>query len=214
MGHNALAMTAPAAAPAKTRLLVVDDDRIILATLVAGLSRAGFDVVVAGNADEAMKLAVDVKPALALLDVEMEGKNGLDVAEFLARETHVPFMFLSAHGEETIVKQAASYGALGFLVKPLNVTQMVPAIRSALERAHDIQHLKEGAAMLADTLVQGKGRQSLIAIGILVERNRINCDQALELLHARAKASGRPVEDVALTLIEQAEAAAAGQPGK
>ena len=68
-------------APAKTRLLVVDDDRIILATLVAGLSKAGFDVVVAGNADEAMKLAVDVQPALALLDVEMEGKNGLDVAE-------------------------------------------------------------------------------------------------------------------------------------
>ena len=52
-------------APAKTRLLVVDDDRIILATLVAGLSKAGFDVVVAGNADEAMKLAVDVQPALA-----------------------------------------------------------------------------------------------------------------------------------------------------
>jgi response regulator NasT len=193
-------------APAKTRLLVVDDDRIILATLVAGLSKAGFDVVVAGNADEAMKLAVDVKPALALLDVEMEGKNGLDVAQFLARETKVPFMFLSAHGEETIVKQASAHGALGFLVKPLNVTQMVPAIHSALERAHDIRHLKQGAAMLADTLVQGKGRQSLIAIGILVERHRVNCDQALEMLHDRSRASGRPVEDVALTLIEQAEA--------
>ncbi len=191
--------------PAKTRLLVVDDDRIILATLVAGLSKAGFDVVVAGNADEAMKLAVELKPALALLDVEMEGKNGLDVAEFLSRETRVPFMFLSAHGEESIVKQAASYGALGFLVKPLDVKQMVPTIRSALERAHDIRHLQQGAAMLADTLVQGKGRQSLIAIGILVERHKLNCDQALEMLHERARAAGRAVEDVALDLIEQAE---------
>ncbi len=194
--------------PAKTRLLAVDDDRIILATLVAGLGKAGFDVVVAGNAEEAMRAAVETKPALALLDVEMEGKNGLDVAEFLARETHVPFMFLSAHGDEAIVRQATAYGALGFLVKPLDVKQMVPAIRSALERAHDIQHLKQGAEMLADTLVQGKGRQSLVAVGILVERHKMNCDEALELLHKRARASGRPVEDVALSIIEQAEAAA------
>ncbi|HRE15085.1 MAG TPA: response regulator [Usitatibacteraceae bacterium] len=196
----------------KTRLLVVDDDRIVLATLVAGLARAGFDVVVAANADEAMKLAVEVQPALALLDVEMEGKNGLDVAQFLSSETRVPFMFLSAHGEEAIVRQAAAYGALGFLVKPLDVKQMIPAIRSALERAHDISHLKQGAAMLADTLVQGRGRQALIAIGILVERHKVNCDQALEMLHQRARASGRSVEDVALLLIEQAESHA--RPGE
>lgn len=191
----------------KTRLLVVDDDRIVLATLVAGLARAGFDVVVASNADEAMKLAVEVQPALALLDVEMEGKNGLDVAQFLASETRVPFMFLSAHGEEAIVRQAASHGALGFLVKPLDVKQMIPAIRSALERAQDISHLKQGAAMLADTLVQGRGRQALIAIGILVERHKVNCDEAVRILHERARAAGLAIEEVALALIEQAEGA-------
>lgn len=191
--------------PEKTRLLVVDDDRLVLATLVAGLTRAGFDVVVASNADEAMKLAVETNPALALLDVQMEGKNGLDVAQFLSRETRVPFLFLSAFGDEAIVKQAAAHGAMGFLVKPLDVKQMVPTIHSALERAHDISHLREGAAMLADTLVQGKGRQALIAIGILVERHQLNCDDALEMLHQKARASGRPVEDVALTVIEQAE---------
>jgi response regulator NasT len=192
----------------KTRLLVVDDDRLVLATVVAGLVRAGFDVIEASNAEDAMRLAVEQKPALALLDVQMEGKNGLDVAEFLSRKTRVPFMFLSAFGDEATVKQAASYGAMGFLVKPLDVKQMVPAIRSALERAHDITHLKQGAAMLADTLVQGRGRQSLIAVGILVERHRLNCDDALERLHEEARISGRPVEDVALALIEEAEACA------
>lgn len=196
----------------KTRLLVVDDDRLVLATMVAGLTHAGFDVVVAANADEAMKLAVETKPALALLDVQMEGKNGLDVAEFLARETRVPFLFLSAFGDEAIVKQAAAHGAMGFLVKPLDVKQMVPAIRSALERAHDISHLKQGAAMLADTLIQGKGRQALIAVGILVERHKVNCDVALEMLHERSRASGRPVEDVSLSLIEQAESRARPAP--
>ena len=92
---------------------------------------------------------------------------------------------------------------MGFLVKPLDPKQMIPAIHAALERANDISHLRDGAAMLADTLVQGRGRQSLIAIGLLVERHRINCDDALDMLHRRARASGRPVEDVALELIEQ-----------
>lgn len=192
----------------KIRLLAVDDDRLVLATLVAGLSCAGFEVVVAGDADEGMKLAVETKPALALLDVQMEGKSGLDVAEFLRRETRVPFLFLSAHGEEEVVRQAAAHGAMGFLVKPLDPKQMIPAIHAAIERAGDISHLREGAAMLADTLVQGKGRQSLIAIGLLVERHKINCDEALDMLHRNARASGRSVEDLALSLIEQAERSA------
>lgn len=192
----------------KTRLLVVDDDRLVLATLVAGLSRAGFDVLVASNADEGIRLAVEAQPALALLDVQMEGRNGLDVAQFLSRETSVPFMFLSACGDEEVVRRAAAFGALGFLVKPLDVHQVVPAIRSALERAGDISKLREGAAILADTLVQGRGRQALIALGILVERHKLNCDQALTMLHDNARIAGRGVEDEALRVIEEAERAA------
>lgn len=197
----------------KIRLLVLDDDRLVLAALVAGLTRAGFEVISAANAEEAISLAGKRSPHLALLDVQMEGKNGLDVAQFLSQQSRVPFIFLSAHDDAEIVKQAASFGALGFLVKPLDVKQVVPAIHSALERAQDITHLKSGAAMLADTLVQGRGRQALVAVGILVERHKVNCDDALKLLHDRAREQGRSVEDVALSVIEQAESATAPKTG-
>jgi response regulator NasT len=198
-----------AAYPPKTaaiRLLAVDDDRLVLAMLVAGLTRAGFEVLVAADADEAMKLAVEAKPDIALLDVQMEGKSGLEVAQFLRRETRIPFLFLSAHGDEAIVREASAHGAMGFLVKPLDTKQVVPALHAALERARDISHLREGAAMLADTLVQGRGRQSLVAVGILMERHGLNGDEALDMLNKRARATGRTAEDVALAIIEQAEA--------
>ena len=191
---------------ARPRILVVDDDRIVVAMLVAGLSRAGFDVVVATNGDEAMRVAVDSAPELAVLDVEMGGTSGLDVAAFLARETRVPFLFLSASRDEEIKRNAASLGSQGFLQKPVDIAKLVAAIRSALQRSqappapHD-----EGAALLAETLGGGHGLQALIAVGILAERHKLNCDEAVRMLHHRAVAAGVPVDEVALTIIEQAE---------
>lgn len=194
---------------ARPRILVVDDDRVVLAMLVAGLSRAGFDVVVATNGDEAMRVAVDAEPALAILDVEMGGTSGLDVAEFLARETRVPFLFLSASRDEEVKRKAASMGSLGFLQKPVDMARLVPAIRSALLHSTEVpvQH-DDGAALLAETLGGGHGLQALIAVGILSERHKVNCDEAVRMLHHRAIAAGVPVDDVSLTIIEQAESVA------
>jgi DNA-binding response OmpR family regulator len=194
---------------ARPRLLVVDDDRVVLAMLVAGLSRAGFDVVVATNGDEAMRMAVDAAPALAVLDVEMGGKSGLDVAQFLARETQVPFMFLSASRDEEVKRKAALLGSRGFMQKPVNIAKLIPAIRSALEGAGSAPPAHDEATdLLEDTLRGGHGLQALIAVGILAERHKVNCDEAVRMLHHRALAAGHPVDEVALTIIEQAESVA------
>ena len=191
---------------ARPRLLVVDDDRVVLASLVAGLSRAGFDVVVATNGDEAMRVAVDTQPALAVLDVTMAGRNGLDVAEFLARETHVPFLLLApARDDAEVRRRAASFGALGVVTKPVDMTRLVPAVRSALERSRGLAKVGEGVDLLADALGGDHGPQALIAVGILVERHKVNCDEAVRMLHQRAVAAGLAVDEVALAVIEQAE---------
>lgn len=193
--------------PARPRLLVVDDDRIVLSTLVAGLSRAGFDVVVATNADEARHVAVDTRPLLAILDAEMGGGNGLDLAEFLARETRTGFLVLAPPRDEEVRRRAASVGALGVVPKPVDMTKLVPAIRSALARAGDAATAGEGRNVLADTLGGDHGPQELIAIGILVERHKVNCDEAVRLLHERARSSGIAIDQIALAVIEQAESA-------
>jgi two-component system, response regulator PdtaR len=190
---------------ARPRLLIVDDDRVVLSTMLAGLSRAGFDVVVATNGDEATRVAVDARPALAIIDADMESHKGLEVAETLARETRTPLLLLAKARDELARGRGATIGALGVIAKPVDMARLVPAIRAALARVDSASRTVTGIGLLGDTLEGKNGPQALIAIGILVERHKVNCDEAVRLLEQRAIAGGLPVEEVALTVIEQAE---------
>lgn len=114
------------------RILVVDDDRLVLATVVHGLTQAGYEVLDADNGDDAILLAREHRPELALLDIRMEGKSGFDVAEYLRDVAHVPFMFLSAFADADTRAKVDALGALAYLVKPLDVGQIVPTVERVL----------------------------------------------------------------------------------
>lgn len=178
--------------------MVVDDDRLVLATLVAGLKQAGLQVIEADNGDDAILLARKHKPKLAILDMRMQGKSGMDVARYLAANTDTGFMFLSAFGDSDIVEEAMRMGALGYLVKPLDVRQIVPAVRAALARPAE-----EKAAPSAASPSESK-RDDLIAIGILMERLRLDYDRALEALRAQAKAEGKQASELATDMVDGA----------
>ena len=183
-------------------LMVVDDDRLVLATLVAGLRQAGFDVIEADNGDDAILLARKHKPRLAILDMRMQGKSGMDVARYLAANTDTGFMFLSAFGDSDIVEEATRMGALGYLVKPLDVRQIVPAVRAALSRASEVRASPAPAAITPAAATHG--RDELIAIGILMERLRLDHDRALLALRAQAQSEGKTVQDLASNMVEAA----------
>jgi len=176
------------------RLLVVDDDRLVLATLCAGLRQAGFDVIEADNGDDAILLARQHKPHLAILDVRMQGKSGLEVARYLAANTRTGFLFLSAFSDDQIVEEARQCGALGYLVKPLDMREIVPAVRSALLRLD-----AEGA-----TQPPRPTREVQVAAGILMERLRLDFPRALEALRVRAREEGTTIENFAASLVEAA----------
>jgi response regulator NasT len=116
------------------RILVVDDDRLVLATVTHGLAQAGYEVIDADNGDDAILLAREHRPELALLDIRMEGKSGFDVAETLRDAYRIPFMFLSAFADEATLAQVEALGALDYLVKPLDVGQILPRVADALAR--------------------------------------------------------------------------------
>lgn len=175
-------------------VMVVDDDRLVLATLVAGLKQAGIEVIETDNGDDAILLARKHKPQLAILDMRMQGKSGMDVARYLAAETDTGFMFLSAFGDADIVEEAMRMGALGYLVKPLDVRQIVPAVQAALSRSPE-------AKVEAP---QETGRDELIAVGILMERLKLDYDGALEKMRAQAKAEGKAVGELASNMVEAA----------
>lgn len=118
----------------KGKILVVDDDRLVLATVTHGLSQAGYEVIDADNGDDAILLAREHKPDLALLDIRMEGMSGFDVAAYLREHLHVPFMFLSAFADDDTVQQVKALGAVAYLVKPLDIGQILPTVAAAMAR--------------------------------------------------------------------------------
>jgi response regulator NasT len=188
-------------------LMVVDDDRLVLATLVAGLKQAGFDVIEADNGDDAILLARQYKPRLAILDMRMQGKSGMDVARYLAANTTTGFMFLSAFGDSDIVEEATRMGALGYLVKPLDVRQIVPAVRAALARTGEA-HAPAPATVPAEPVPtepdQAARRDEHVAAGILMERLRIDYDRAVAALKLQAQVESRAVSELASSMVEAA----------
>ena len=194
-------MNAPS--PAKSHILVVDDDRLVLASLSQGLREAGYRVTESANGEDALELAERESPDLALLDVRMAGMDGIELGRRLRERTGVPFLYLSAYGQPDIVQQATQHGALGYLVKPLDIPQILPSIEAALARAGEIGALRRSEAQLATALAGS--RETSMAVGLLMLRDRLDRHQAFELLRSHARSLRRPVAEVAKELLGSAE---------
>ena len=190
-------------APGKAHILIVDDDRMVLAALSRGLRDAGYQVSEASNGEDAFVLAEKAKPDLALLDVRMPGMDGIELGRMLQQKTTVPFLYLSAYGQPDIVKQAVEHGALGYLVKPLDIPQIVPEIEAALSRAAELKKLRESEGQLSAALAGS--REISMAVGLLMMRDRLDRAQAFELLRSHARSKRRPVAEVAKELLVSAE---------
>lgn len=183
------------------KILIVDDDLVVLATLSLGLQRAGYQVFEADSGEAALKLERAETPALVLLDMRMPGMDGLAVARILRERRRAPFIFLSAFSDEDIVREAADAGALGYLVKPIEFARIVPAIEVALVRSDERSRLEEHGANLADAL--NRNREIDVAIGMLMVRFNLDRASAFNLLREQARSRRCRIVDVAQQLIDE-----------
>ena len=190
---------------AKGTILVVDDDRLVLATLTHGLSQAGYRVIDADNGDDAILLAREHQPALALLDIRMQGKSGFDVAEYLREYHQIPFVFLSAFSDEATLARARSLGAAAQLIKPLDIAQILPVVEAVLSRAIEPDEI---AGDLAGDVAHAGPQPPVIwmAVGALMHRHSIGRNAALQQLRMLARAEKRPVLEQAERVIQAVEA--------
>lgn len=185
------------------KVLLVDDDRLVLATLGSGLDQVGYAVQVCASAEEAKRIVAIEAPDIAVLDVRMPGTSGLDLAQVLRDAFGIPFIFLTAYSEAEVVMQAAQHGALGYVVKPVDIAQLVPAIEAALARATDLRKLREAGSQLQTAL--NESREVSMAVGLLMERRRLDRKQAFELLRTTARSQRRRIGEVAHEMIDAAE---------
>ncbi len=193
-------------ATGKGTILVVDDDRLVLATLVHGLTQAGYAVIDADNGNDAILLAREHRPDLALLDIRMEGMSGFDVAETLREKYRIPFMFLSAFSDDATVEQVKALGAVAYLVKPLDIRQIVPAVEAALANVGARRAAAPASAPAAPSAATPALEPVVaMAVGVLMHRYSLGRGAALERLRRQADAEHRPLADQAERVLQAVE---------
>jgi AmiR/NasT family two-component response regulator len=180
-------------------ILLLEDDRLILHTLTSGLWNAGYEVIGAESGEYALEICGHKKPDIALLDVRMEGMNGLDVARYL-QKIDVPFLFLSAYDDKEIVDHATELGALGYLVKPLDISQILPSLSTALKRAEGVRALRESEINLSTALKNS--RVISVAIGLVMERYDVNAEMAFETLRGYSRSQRTKIAYIAQQLVD------------
>jgi response regulator NasT len=183
--------------------LIVDDDRLILATLSKGLEQGGYEIFQATSGEEALRIVSEQDIELAILDIRMPNMSGIELAKHLRDRTEIPFMFFTAYSDIDIAKQAAECGAVGYLVKPTDTPQIIPAIEAGLARSAEIRDLRQTESALTAALAAG--RETSMAIGVLMERYHMNRNTAFETLRIYARTHRRKINEVAAELINAEE---------
>ena len=188
------------AATETVRVLVAEDETIIRLDLVGLLESAGFEVCAeARDGEEAVRLARETTPDVALLDVKMPGLDGIEAARQMLEERPLPIVMVTAYGEREIVSRAVEAGVFGYLVKPFRESDLLPAIETARTRHQEFVALREEADSLAEALAARKAIER--AKGILMQREGLSEADAFARLRKASQISGRPLKVVAEALI-------------
>ena len=140
----------PAAVPAR-RVVVAEDEALSRLDVVEMLREAGFDVVgEAGDGEQAVRLAEELRPDLVVLDVKMPVLDGISAAERIVGARIAPVVLLTAFSQRELVERARDAGAMAYVVKPFTAADLVPALEIALSRHAEIQALEAEVADLSD----------------------------------------------------------------
>jgi two-component system, response regulator PdtaR len=182
------------------RVLIAEDETIIRLDLRALLERAGFEVCAeAKNGVEAVELAREHRPDVAIMDVKMPRLDGIEAARQVLEERPIPIVMLTAYGEKELVARAAEVGVFGYLVKPFREQDLLPAIATARVRHEELQALREEAESLAEALAARKSIER--AKGLLMTKESLTEQEAFTRLRRASHVSGRPMKVIADALI-------------
>jgi AmiR/NasT family two-component response regulator len=160
------------------------------------LERAGFEVVAeARDGREAVALAAEHRPDLAVMDVKMPELDGIEAARQMLEQRQIPIVMLTAFSEAALVGRAVDAGVFGYLVKPFRESDLLPAIEAARARHAELQALRDEAGSLRDALEARKLIER--AKGLLMEKDGLSEGEAFARLRGASQQTGRPLRDVA-----------------
>ena len=153
----------------------------------------------ARDGEEAVALALELEPDLAIMDVKMPNVDGIEAARRILDERPIPIVMLTAYGQDELVSRAIEAGVFGYLVKPFREHDLLPAIQTARARYDELQELREEAESLSEALVARKTIER--AKGLLMEKEGLSEADAFARLRKASQLSGRPLKIVAEAVV-------------
>ncbi|HEX2857430.1 MAG TPA: response regulator [Propionibacteriaceae bacterium] len=191
-----------AATTPKPRVLVAEDEALIRMDLVELLTDEGYDVVgQAADGEQALAMARELEPDLVVMDVKMPKMDGITAAEHIAEERIAPVVMLTAFSQRDLVERARQAGAMAYVVKPFDASDVVPAIEIALARFDEIRAVEDEVADLQERLDSRRVVEQ--AKGLLMEGLGLSEPEAFRFIQKTAMDLRKSMREVAQGVIDQ-----------
>jgi response regulator NasT len=185
----------------EVRVALAEDEAIIRLDLRETLEEEGYTVVGdTGRGDEMLQLVADTDPDVVILDIKMPGMDGLEVARRIADSQDAAVVILTAFSQRDLIDQAIEAGALAYLVKPFQRSELVPAVEIARARHREMRALTDQAQTLSDRLEARKVIDR--AKGVLMDEASMNEADAFRFIQQAAMNERSSMVDVANQVIE------------
>jgi len=184
-----------------TRVVIAEDEAIIRLDLKETLQEEGYDVVgETGRGDEAVELVKSLAPDLAILDIKMPGMDGLEAARAISADRSAAVLILTAFSQRDLIEQARDAGALAYLVKPFQKSELIPAVEVALGRFAEMKALADENSSLTEQLATRKLVDR--AKGLLMDKHGLAEAEAFRFVQKSAMDGRRSLSDVAQSVID------------
>ena len=184
-----------------TRVVIAEDEAIIRLDLKETLEEEGYEIVgETGRGDEAVAMVRDLRPDLAILDIKMPGLDGLTAAREITEENLAAVLILTAFSQRDLIEQARDAGALAYLVKPFQRSELVPAVEVALGQFERLAALHDRASNLEDQLETRKVVER--AKGKLMDEHAMAEADAFSFIQRTAMRERRTMKDVASQVVD------------
>lgn len=170
---------------APLRILIAEDEALIRTDLAEMLAEQGYDVVgQASDGQQAVALAEQLRPDLAIFDVKMPVMDGLAAAEAVGNQRICPVIMLTAFSQKELVERARDAGVMAYVVKPFSASDVLPAIEVAASRWAELKALESEVADLGQRLETRKAVEK--AKGVLMKKLKISEAEAFRWIQKTA----------------------------
>lgn len=182
------------------RILLAEDEFLVLMGLKSNVEQLGYHVVgEATNGESAVELALEKKPDLIIMDINMPNLDGIEAIQKINEKLYIPSIIVSGYHDDALIKRATDAGVLYYLIKPIDIKDLQIAINISISKFEEMKKLQEE---LNDTKNALEARKYIErAKGILMDRNQLKEPDAMKRMQEISRHRNKKLVDVAKEII-------------